>query len=78
MGTKKDPSYFCIFQFPLWESLDWLDPNNNNNNNIHKLHSGALDHDHSKGTPNLHWYGKFGEFTSASDELSCCKFTITL
>jgi len=85
MGTKRDPSYFCIFQSPLRVSLDWPDPsgssgnnNNNNNNNTHKLYSGALDHDNSKGTANLQWYGKSGEFISASDELSCGKFTITL
>lgn len=61
-------------------SLDWLDPSSSSSSssNAHKLHSGAPDHDNSKGTANLQCYGEFGVFTSASDELSYCKFTITL
>ena len=39
-----------------------------NHNNISKLYSRALSHDDSKGTTDLQWDGKFGEFTFASDE----------
>ena len=50
----------------------------NNHNNISKLYSRALGCADSKGTTDLQWHGKFGEFTFASDELSCNEFTITL
>lgn len=72
VGTKRDLSYFCNFQSFQLPFLDWFD-----NNNTPKLYSGALAHDDNKGTTNLRWHGTFGEFTFASNELSCCKFTIT-
>lgn len=64
--------FFCNIQSFLLPFMDWLD----NNNNTLKLHSGALA-PNDKGTTNLQWHGTFGEFTFASNELSCCKFTIT-
>lgn len=75
MGINRYPYYFCIFQSSLLAFLDWLDPNNNNN--IPKLHFGALGHDGNQGTNHLQWHGKFEEFTSASDQLSYWKFTVT-